>query len=176
MALTLVATPGAANANTYLTKAEASSVGGYIESRLFKTNWTSATVANRNTALVQATRIIDDWFSWQGVRANEAQALDWPRYNAYDCDDYSFDGDEIPQALKDATAELAYWLLSGTDVTTKPDTLGFSRIKVDVLELDVDKADRDGDTVVPDIVASMVECFGALRRRGTGGVAKLVRA
>lgn len=176
MALTLIATPGATNANTYATKAQASAVGGYLESRLFNTDWTSATVANRNVSLVQATRLLDDWFNWNGEIADDDQALRWPRYSVEDCDGVDIDSDIIPQFLIDATAELALHLLQGSDVLGAPDTLGFSRLKVDVLELEVDKSDRDSETVIPDSVMSMLECYGVVRSRGTGGIAQLIRA
>lgn len=175
MALTLIATPGASDANTYATKAEASAVGGYWETRLFRTTWTGATVADRNAALVWATQILDDWVDWHGVIVSDTQALRWPRYDVTDCDDVPLDSDVIPQFLKDATAELAGHLLAG-DPTAAPDTLGFSRIKVASLELEVDKADRDSETTVPDRVKSMLECYGIFRRRGTGGVSRLLRA
>ena len=176
MALTLIATPGAEDANTYATKAEASAVGGYLESRLFVTNWTNATAGDRNIALVQATRLLDDWFDWNGKIADSDQALRWPRYSVEDCDGVDIDSDIIPQFLIDATSELALHLLQSTDVLGAPDTLGYSRIKVDVLELEIDKSDRDSETVIPDSVTSMLECYGVVRSRGTGGVAQLIRA
>lgn len=175
MALTLIATPGAIDANTYITKAASSAVGGYWESRLFRTNWTSASVADRNAALVWATSLLDYWVDWFGVVADDDQALRWPRYDVQTPDGVTFDYDEIPVFLQEATAELAGYLLSG-DPTAAPDTLGFSRIKVASLELEIDKSDRDSETTIPDSVRAMVESYGIIRRRGTGGVSKLLRA
>lgn len=175
MALTLTATPGAANANTYVTKAEASAVGGYWETRLFRTTWTGASVADRNAALVWATSLLDYWVDWYGAVVDDEQALRWPRYDVQTVDNVLIDYDEIPTFLKDATAELAGHLLAG-DPTDAPDTLGFSRMKVGSLEIDVDKSDRDSETTIPDHVKAMVEPYGTIRRRGTGGVSKLMRA
>lgn len=175
MSLTLIATPGAATANTYCTKAEASAVGGYFESRLFSTVWTGATVSDRNKALVWATRLLDQWVDWFGVIVNDDQALRWPRYDVRSIDGVAFENNEVPVFLKRATAELASYLLAG-DPTSAPDTLGFSRLKVASLELEVDKTDRDSQTVIPDTVKVLVEPYGIIRRRGSAGVAKLMRA
>lgn len=175
MSLTLIATPGATNANTYSTKAEASAVGGYFETRLFKATWTAASTANKNTALVWATRLLDEWVDWYGSIVDDDQALRWPRYGVETPDGYDVDFETIPQFLKDATAELAVHLLAG-DPTAAPDTQGFSRLKVGSLELDIDKTDRDGETVIPDSVKAIVERYGTIRRRGSGGTAQLMRA
>ncbi len=174
MALTIVETPGAANANSYSTKAEASSIGGYFETRLFSTDWTDASTPDRNIALVWATRLLDDWVEWQGHKVSDGQALRWPRSSVSDRDGYAFDNDEIPQFLKNATAELAVYLLE-EDPTAAPDTLGFSRLKVASLELVVDKSDRDKESVIPDSVKSMVELYGKIRQRGGSSSVDLMR-
>lgn len=175
MSLVLIATSGATNANTYATKAEASVVGGYLESRLFTTTWTGASAADKNAALVWATTLLDDWVDWIGSRVDDDQSLRWPRYSVEDQDGYTVDSDSIPAFLKNATSELAMYLLGG-DPTDAPDTLGFSRLKVSTLELEVDKSDRDSETTIPDHVKAMIEHYGVVRSRGAGGVAKLMRA
>ena len=48
MTITIIATPGASNANSYVTLANAET---FFESRLHKTDWTDATDANKNIAL-----------------------------------------------------------------------------------------------------------------------------
>ena len=179
MALTVIATVGASNANSYITKAEASSAGGYWETRLFATNWTGASAANKNASIVWATSILDDWIDWIGYRVDEQdnQSLRWPRYGVSDVDGYSIDSDIVPQFLKDATAELAGHLL-GLDAnpTAAPDTQGYSEMQVGSLRLKIDKADRDVYTLIPDSVVAMVEPYGNIRKRGGNMVADLVRA
>lgn len=178
MAITIIATPGAANANSYVTKAEASAVGGYWETRLFNTKWTSATDANKNAALVWATRLLDDWVDWVGSKVDirENQALRWPRYNAKDIDGEWYESDEIPPFLKDATSELAGHLLSLTaDPTAPPDTQGFKSLKVGSLALEVDVKDRDMYTLIPDSVVAIIEPYGRIRSRGGRSLADVVR-
>ena len=174
MALTLVIEDGSglANSNSYATRAEGTT---YFEGRLYVTGWTNATNADKDAALVWATDLIDDWVDWHGSRTSEDQALRWPRFSVKDPDGYVLDSDSIPTFLKDAVAEQALFLLAG-DPTAEPDTKGFKRLKVDVLELEVDKLDRDATTVIPDVVMAIVGSYGRIRSRGGGGTIKLIRA
>lgn len=172
MAVTIDATPGGISSNSYCTLAEAEA---YHETRLYNTDWTTATDANKNIVLVWATRLLDEWVDWQGEKRDEDQALRWPRYNVLDRDGYEFDYDSIPQFLKDAVAEQAVYLLA-TDVTAAPDTQGFSQIQVGDLKLVVDKLDRDKIGVIAESVESIVGAYGDVQSRGGGRTITLVRA
>jgi hypothetical protein len=127
MAVTLVATPGATNANSYLTLAEAND---YFDTRLFSDNWTD-NLADGEKALMMATRTLDALAQpykyyvadgprpyyrtrpqWTGVPASATQALAWPRAGMYDAGGNLIASDVIPQALKNAVAELAMQLLA----------------------------------------------------------------
>lgn len=128
MALVLVATPGAANANSYLTLAEATA---YYEGRLPSAAW--ATSASKEALLVMATRTINGYFlgrrtaivvegnmpayrvgaRWTGAPSDGVQALAWPRTGMLNGNGYAIGGTIIPQELKDATTELAIRLASG---------------------------------------------------------------
>lgn len=172
MALTLDATVGGTSSNSYCTVAEAET---YFESRLHTTDWDSATTEDKTAALVWATRLLDEWIAWKGYKATDEQTLRWPRYSVYDRDGYAYDNDELPQWLKDATAEQAKDLLT-VDVTAPSDTQGFSEIQVETLRLKIDKADRDKTTTLSDAVIAMVEYFGIVRKRGGTSVIALTRA
>lgn len=120
MALTLVATPGAANANSYLTLIEAEA---YFESRSSVAAWEAAD--NKEALLVMATRVIDMYFAgqrvrvddkppyyrvgpaWTGAPADAVQALAWPRTGMLNRNGFAILSTAIPQELKDAVAELA---------------------------------------------------------------------
>jgi len=112
MALTIIETPGAANANSFVSAAR---MTAYCEGRLNATIWTGAVA--QLPALVEATRDlssgIDDWL---GVRTSATQALSWPRTGCPDPNDPNggdFATDEIPTAIEDATCELALQYLKG---------------------------------------------------------------
>lgn len=163
MALTLDATVGGLSSNSYVTRAEGDS---YHECRLFVDDWTSASDANKDTALVWATSILDSHFDWAGTRFSIEQKLRWPRSGVLDRDGQLFDNDEIPQELKDAVSELARYLLT-SDRTAESGTEGIKKLKVDVIELEFDKHDRT--TTIPDEVYQMVVHLGRLKTVTAGG-------
>lgn len=106
MAVTVVATAGAADANSYLTVAEADALADLYLGTL---NWSSATTDNKGRALIMATRYLDE-LSYIGDKAATTQALLWPRTDA-ECGDWSFTSTEIPKPVQQATFDLAEYLL-----------------------------------------------------------------
>ncbi len=120
MALTLVKEDGTGkvDANTY---ADVADGDAYFEGHLYATAWTAATVETKSAALVMATRVIDAEFQFNGARANEGQALQWPRSECRDPDRGSVGWgvrgaeyvaeDVVPAAVVQATCELARELL-----------------------------------------------------------------
>ena len=105
---TLIATPGAVNANSYATVAEADT---YHETHLYMSVWENADTDQKTIALIWATRLLDEQNDWIGEKASAAQALRWPRSYAEDADGYPIDAATIPNGIKNATAELARHLL-----------------------------------------------------------------
>ncbi len=129
MALTLVATAGAADANSYLTEEEADSI---FEARLHTSLWDDADDEDKPKALAMATKVLDRMLmpgeeyvqngdspyyrvrpTWTGMVATTTQALAWPRAGMYDANGNAIAEDVIPGDLKEATAELALQLLAG---------------------------------------------------------------
>ena len=149
--MTLDADPTSATFNCYSTLAEANT---YHSARLHNSAWTGADVATKEASLLWATRNFEI-LQWKGWQTDPAQPLHWPRTGVFKDGDevadrlsfpmlytqYMFGGATIPQFLKDATAELAFWLIQ-SDVTAPVGTEGFKRVKVDSIELEVDKQDR----------------------------------
>jgi hypothetical protein len=121
MALTLIATAGADNANSYTTVEEADA---YHEAHLYASTWTAASPEQKAAALIWATRLLDEQCDWDGTKATNEQALRWPRGGAVDADGIPFDIDEIPPALKAATAEFARLLLASDRFQVRDDAKG----------------------------------------------------
>ena len=107
MAVTVVATAGAANANSYLTVAAADDLA---DDYLGPLNWTAATTDNKGRALIMAAMYLDQLESI-GSRATTTQARAWPRIGAA-CGEWSFAADEIPSPVKRANFDLAEALLA----------------------------------------------------------------
>jgi len=159
MALTLDADPNSGTFNCYSTLAEATD---YHSARLHNDPWSNAGSSEKNKALMWATRQLDT-MKWRGVRADGTQNLEFPRKglsyyesdsgSGNDVETYDIAGtgfftkivipdDAVPVFLKDATAELAMYLLEG-DTTAPSGTEGFSRIKVDSIDITVNAIDRE---------------------------------
>jgi len=154
MSVTIVATPGASDANSYATYDEAVA---YFETRLDVDAWTDASSGTRRAALVLSTSILDKSYSWVGLKVTKAQALRWPRYSVTDQDDFSVSYTTIPDFLIEATAEFALMLLAD-DRLKDPDTQGFSQMKVGSLYLQVSKGDRQ--RVIPTHVDLILSPYG----------------
>lgn len=137
---TLIATPGADDANSYATVAEANT---YHEAHLYMTAWENADDDNKVIALIWATRLLDEQNDWIGEKASAAQALRWPRSYAEDADGYPIDAATIPQKLKEATAELARHLLVKDRLQVMDDNVaGLESVKAGSVEVSFSSMDR----------------------------------
>lgn len=105
--IVLNATPGDPAANTYALLTEAET---YHATRGFNSKWTSATDGAKNIVLAWATKLLDQQV-WKGVKAIKTGALRWPQIGQVDRDFLIVDGTSIPQFLKEACAEWAFYLL-----------------------------------------------------------------
>jgi len=108
LALVLISTPGAVDANSYATAAEGTT---YHEGHLYASAWTGASTATKEAALVMATRLLDALVEWSGLATSETQALAWPRVGMLTRNGYVIESSEIPADLKSATAEYARALI-----------------------------------------------------------------
>lgn len=107
MPVTVIATAGASNANSYITVATGDDLANVYLGTLA---WSSASSDSKGRALIMATRYLDQ-LEWVGIRATTTQALDWPRSGAT-CGDWSFTSAEVPAPVKQACFDLAEALLS----------------------------------------------------------------
>lgn len=124
--MALNVTPGASNADSYASLADANA---YFSDRGV-TAWTG-TDPTKEAALRKATAYLDNAYrgKWRGVRVNDDQALAWPRCNSetirtnttftialIDDDGFEIPTDAIPTAIARATMEAALLALGGTDL------------------------------------------------------------
>ena len=171
MALTLIKEDGTglSNANAY-----ASAVDGdaYHDGHLYATAWTGATAEQKEAALVMATRLIDSQYQFGGVLADEEQALQWPREDCRNPDGADFlDSDAVPQAVVNATCEMARELLIA-DRTASPAGEGLKYQNVGPNQTGYDKTDTR--PIISHVAQAMLAKFGSLIRAKSGAV-KLVR-
>ena len=74
---------------------------------------------------------------WQGVKVDEDQALDWPRYDVV-VDGYTVDSDIVPTEVKNACAELALRASAGDLLADQ--SQGVIREKVGQIEVEYDRS------------------------------------
>lgn len=182
----LVATPGSADANSYVDLAYAQS---YFETRLGSDDWLDEDDDLKITALIQSTRILDSVYDWNGWQATDTQSLRWPRDGATNYDqafgpssmyDYSdaltayYPNDTIPRPLKDGVCEMAMFVLQGEGYSAS--IQGLKLVKVGPIRVDFD--DKAASYSVPNAVIEMLRNMGSFSGSKGGnsiGVARLVR-
>ncbi len=98
---------GLANAESYVSVADCDT----YHTANNNATWTGTT-AVKEAALRAATRYLDGNYRsrWIGSRQSQTQALEWPRYEAYDSQGFGFDA--VPDDLVTACCELALRALS----------------------------------------------------------------
>ena len=137
MAITIDATVGGANANSYLTLNNAQAIiDGFVQDADV-TAWASATTDQKNRALFTATQRLDRE-RFLGARATDTQALQWPRTGVRKPDTYIntysvgfpfrittdyYTETEIPQQVQYAQVVLAVYLHNN------PDGIGLSGLE-----------------------------------------------
>lgn len=156
MALSLDATVSGASANSYATRVEGDT---YHDAHLYASTWDTAEAWKKDAALIMATRLLDEQVDWYGWKYTDTQALRWPRSGVEDPDGDWVDEDTLPTFLKNATAELARWLIA-EDRTAEP-TRAMSRVRVEGIEIVYDKNDRK--PILPPSVVSIVRPYGKVR-------------
>jgi hypothetical protein len=158
MAISIIATPGASNANSYCTLAEANTY--HDQSRYHsKETWLEYSSNDRSRALIWASRLLDEMIRWDGTIVYTTGALRWPRYNVWHEDGYMITSTGVPQFVKDAASEFAYHLLiEDRTLETNRDTMGYEKIAIGDLKLTVDK--WTSKPIMPPSVWSIIRDYG----------------
>lgn len=193
MPIAIVATPGAADANSFITEAE---FIAYLSTRLNIPAGSSVSPAttcteNEKKAMIEATRDLNDIPDYNGERASTTQALAWPRIWAENTDAPTllldpevfipigsayivyFGEDEIPQRLKDASCELAlqYVKAGTTDLAVADPNAGVTEKTIDVISTSWDLGQKpQGLARFPRVVDRIQPL-----RRATAGSMEVVR-
>ena len=167
MAATIDATISGANANSYVTLAEANA---YFETVPSSTQWDNKQDDKKNRALIAATRWIDS-LVFYGDRCDQGQALKFPRNN-YEVDDVELSCTVIPNNIKYAQYELARALANDTDaITGNTGTAGVpSEVKIGDLEVKYNTSSQSTGTVnnIFDVYPWLQSYLGAYCSGGTG--------
>ena len=184
MAITIVATAGAANANSYISLTEANELIEGLVADDDVIAWEAGSTSDdyRNRALYTAAQRIDRE-RFLGARATDTQALQWPRTGVRKPDTYIntysvgfpfrittdyFTDTEIPDQIKKAQAVLAAYLNNNKDGLGLSGLEDYQNIKVGSL----DATPNNYGAVVADRVPPMFErYFTGIRISGPGNIA-----
>jgi hypothetical protein len=183
MAITIVATPGAADANSYLTlEAAQAIIDGFVKDADVQ-HWGSGNTDSRNRALFTATQRLDRE-RFLGARATDTQALQWPRTGVRKPDTYIntyavgfpfrittdyYTDDEIPQQIQYAQTVLAVFLHNNTDALGLSGLEDYKNVKIG--SLDVTPNIGYGAVGADKVPPLMERYLTGLRISGPGNVA-----
>lgn len=129
--MTLTTTIGGASSDSYITLAEWAT---YAAAQ----GWTLAGTDDQKEAyLRRAALAVDVSYTFVGHTQYQTQKREWPRVWAGYVDGWPVNPDTIPDAVKDAQAELAYLIMGGVDpLATFDGTIQSERSKVGPIERD----------------------------------------
>ena len=182
MAVTIDATAGGANANSYMTLTEADTFVEAMISSSDVSKWTTGNDDTRNRALTAAAERLDRE-RFLGARATDTQARQWPRTGVRKPDTYVntyatgfpfrisedyFTDTEIPDQVKRAQIELAVYLKNNVDGISLGGLEDFKSVKIGNIEVTPDKSGAIGADRVPPMFERYLT---GLRISGPGNIA-----
>ena len=168
---------GLTNANSYVSVQEADDYLS-IKSATAYALWDAE--LEQENYLMWATRLLDQRANFQGRKSESTSALRWPRSGVTDRDGISLAYDEVPPAIKAATIEIAFNLISkGVDPSAPAadPTGALKRVKADVVEVEyVQGSASPGSDYFPAGINEILSGLGSLST-GTGSrFGKILRA
>ncbi len=182
MAVTIDATAGGANANSYITLTEADAFVEAMISSSDVSKWTTGNDDTRNRALAAAAERLDRE-RFLGARATDTQSRQWPRTGVRKPDTYVntyatgfpfrisedyFTDTEIPDQIKRAQIELAVYLKNNVDGISLGGLEDFKSVKIGSLQVTPDKTGAIGADRVPPMFERYLT---GLRISGPGNIA-----
>lgn len=183
MTVTVDATVGGANSNSFLTVADANAIANNV---LDVTAWTAASTDDKGRALIMATTSLTV-LDWVGTRATTTQALAWPRTDAV-INGREVPDNEIPREVKQGTFDLALALLQDSGTAAGGDgelvpgipNAGLKRLKLDVMEIEwrteglPSNRTNTYSQLISKAPSLSTVLYGTLNTAGTGGSGLLV--
>ena len=181
MAITIVATGGAANANSYLTLTAANEIiEGLVEDDDVAA-WASATTDQKHRALYTAAQRIDRE-RFLGARVTDTQSMQWPRQGVRKPDTYIntyavgfpfrittdyYSDTEIPDQIEKAQVVLAVYLHNNKDGLGLSGLEDFSQVNIGSMNVTPNFYGSVGADRVPPMFERY---FTGLRISGPGNV------
>ena len=114
MAFTFDADPVSANMNSYVSVSDADDffAAKYIPAD--DDQWSDLDEAIKQALLCSATRVLET-FEYGGLKNSRTQPLKWPRQGMYTNEGVAWPHSTVPEPMKQALCEQAYWLWTEKD-------------------------------------------------------------
>ena len=182
MAVVLDTSIGGANANSYVTEAEADDFVDAMIKSSDVTHWGNGNDDTRRRALAYATQRLDRE-RFLGARATDTQALQWPRTGVRKPDTYIntyavgfpfrittdyFTDTEVPDQIQKAQAILAVYLNNNKDGIGLSGLEDYKNVQVGPINVTPDKSGAVGADRIPPIIERYLT---GLRISGPGNIA-----
>lgn len=132
-------------------------------------SWLNLDDSIKNASLNQATFLIDSNFNWHGSIASNIQELRWPRKDVLDSDGRQISSEEIPYAVKYATALLALHLTQSGGIKTVPANV--RSLKVGPISISMDSNESISIQTIPKTIISTLNEFGDYKGLSDGSSA-----
>jgi len=135
--------------NSFVTREEANT---YFTDRLDVAAWTTAPDAQKDQALVTATRLLNN-MKWTGVAISDSQALVFPRSGTYYDPKLGYVTtlpSTVPTRITEATFELAYHLLNNDGLLDNTGTV--SSLNVGQISLTI----KTEASKIPSVVTGLI--------------------
>ena len=162
MTLTLINSQGLATSNSY--SSYATSLILVSENIKITATYAALSTTTAEACLIFGTTLTDMAIDWAGGKATSTQALDWPRINMSDSNDYALSSTTIPLFLQRAVSFYAYYLSQENRIAENA-TKGFKKLKAGSLFMEIDKYDRIA--TMPSIVWDFIKPFGTRQISGS---------
>lgn len=181
MPITVIATPSAVDANSYVLVTEADAyVNTYELDTAKRLQWSKLSADDKARLVILATRQLDMYMNWEGYRTVYLQALDWPRTETYQ-DGRPFQMDVIPNIVKDATTIVALWMMANGAASPVEGNANYDSIELGPIKIDFNES-KSGQSkaYLPDDAVMMLRDVGSMDLPAVPGgntltVAKLTR-
>lgn len=169
--MALDTTVGGVSANSYVAVAD---VATYLSEHLIPASvtskWNVLTTAQKEAALIQATKLLDRHVRWRGEIESDVQALSWPRAGALDRYGREITSNAIPSFLKEFQIETALWLTKNAGEVPQVGNAEFDSIRVGSLEIDFNEDGGARRTLLPEEVIAALSPMGAYDAETPGAV------
>jgi hypothetical protein len=159
VALQLVTDLFSPTANTYVSVEE---MTDYVSTRVADPTmldaWLDLDPDRQIMYLVNATRSIDMMSTWIGDKYSQQQGLDWPRYNVW-YEGYILNIEGVaPQRVKEATCEMALWMMQNSGAMSTGSNVAYDSIKVGPIAIDFNEgAGGTSKVYFPDIIPALLK-------------------